>query len=89
MAIGARQRDVVMLVVRSGLRLALPGILIGAGAAIGLARLMRSFILDVPPTDVVTFSVVPALLLVMIGIATCVPAARAARVNPLTALRAE
>jgi predicted permease len=88
-AIGARQRDVVGLVVRSGLRLALPGILIGACAALGLGYVMRAFILDVPPTDIVTFSAVPAILLVMIGIATCIPAARAARVSPMTALRAE
>ena len=89
MAIGARRADVINLVLRSGMRLALPGIAIGAAAALALGRLMRSFILDVAPVDPITFTTVPVLLLLMIGVATCVPAMRAARVSPMTALRSE
>ena len=89
MAIGARRADVVRMVVESGLRLALPGLLIGMVAALGLSRVMRAFILGVTPLDPVTFGVVPGILLLMIAVATYVPARRASRVSPMTALRSE
>jgi predicted permease len=88
-AIGAQGREIMGLVVRSGLRLALPGILIGIVLALGLAQLMRAFILGVAPLDPITFTVVPALLLAMIGIATWVPARRAMKISPMVALRSE
>ena len=89
MAIGAKQRDVLAMVLGSGLRLAVPGVGFGIVAAMGLSRIMKSFILGVPSLDPVTFFVVPLLLIVVVGLATVVPALRAAAVSPMTALRSE
>jgi predicted permease len=88
-AIGARRADVISIVIGSGLKLALPGLVIGTLAALGFSLLLRAFILGVAPMDALTFTVVPALLLLMIGVATAVPALRAARVSPMDALRSE
>jgi len=89
MALGARANDVVRLVLRSGLRLALPGLLFGLVAGLALSWLLRSFILDVTPGDPVTFLGVPAVLTAAVALACWAPARRAAAVEPSTALRAE
>jgi predicted permease len=88
-ALGAKRRDVIGLVVRSGLRLALPGLLIGLAIAFGVSQLVRAFILGVQPLDPATFVLVPAVLLLMIAVATWVPAFRAARITPMSALRSD
>ena len=89
MALGASRNDVVRLVVGQGLRLTLAGVLIGLGVSFAVSRLVVSLLFNVSPTDIVTFSVVPAVLaLAAIG-ATYLPALRATRIDPLLALRYE
>jgi ABC-type antimicrobial peptide transport system permease subunit len=89
MAIGATSRDVVRLVLRGGLGLALPGLLFGIAAGLALSRLLRAFLLGVPAADPATFIVVPLILLAAVGLACWIPARRAAGVQPVSALRAE
>jgi ABC-type antimicrobial peptide transport system permease subunit len=89
MALGAQRRDVVGMVVRQGMQLALVGIAIGLVAAAGLTRLMTNLLYDLTPTDPPTFGAVAALLAISALVACCVPAARASCVDPNTALRSE
>jgi putative ABC transport system permease protein len=88
-AIGAVPRDVVRMVVRRTLALTVPGVLIGLIASFGLTRVLSGFLFQVKPTDPGTFIVVGALLVVVALVASIVPARRAARVDPLIALRQE
>jgi predicted permease len=87
MALGARLRDVVRLVVGQGMRLALIGVALGLTGAFLLTRALESLLLGIGATDFVTFVGVPALLIAVALLACYIPARRAARVNPLIALR--
>jgi predicted permease len=89
MALGAEQRTVVGSVVRSALTTAVVGIGVGLLAASALTRTIESFLYGVSPTDPWTAAAVAGALLLVAGIAALIPARRAARVNPMTALRAE
>jgi ABC-type antimicrobial peptide transport system permease subunit len=72
-----------------GAKLALAGIVIGSAAALALTRLMRSLLFEVSPADPLTFAGIAALL-VAVALAACyIPARRAMRVDPMTALRYE
>jgi putative ABC transport system permease protein len=86
-AIGALPRDVLFLVIRQGATLALAGIIIGSLGAIALTRWMRSMLFQVDPLDPLTFAAVGVVLAVIAIGATWAPALRAARVNPVTAMR--
>jgi ABC-type antimicrobial peptide transport system permease subunit len=88
-ALGARRVDIVRLILRVSMRLALPGLVIGVGAAIALGRLMRGFILGVAPADPLTFVAMPLVLLLAITAATLIPARRAAAIPPMVALRSD
>jgi putative ABC transport system permease protein len=87
MALGAALGDVVRLVVGQGMRLALLGVALGLTGAFALTRVFASLLLGVGTTDPVTFVGVPLLLFAVTLLACYVPARRAARVNPLVALR--
>ncbi|UCF17429.1 MAG: ABC transporter permease, partial [Phycisphaerales bacterium] len=89
MALGARHIDVLKLVIKKGLILIVVGVVIGVGGALALTRVLRSFLYDVTPTDPMTFIAV-AVLLTVVGLLACyIPARRAARIDPMTALRYE
>jgi putative ABC transport system permease protein len=89
MAMGAARSQVLGLVLQYGLSLALCGVGLGVVLAVAASRLMRSLLYEVAPTDPYTFVVVPLLLLAVAASASIVPAARALRVSPVTALRVE
>lgn len=89
MALGAQMADVVKLVLKGGMALALIGIGVGLAGAFLLTRLMTSLLFGVKPTDGVTFVAVSLCLLVTAIIASYLPARRATKVDPLVALRYE
>lgn len=89
MALGARQIDVLKLVVRQGMLLTLVGVILGLGGAFALTRVMSSLLFGVTEKDPITFSAVAALLIAVSFIACFVPAHRATKVDPLEALRYE
>src|SRR6185503_9241683 len=89
MALGARQLDVLKLVVRQGMLLTLVGVILGLTGAFALTRVMQSLLFGVTAKDPFTFAVVAALLSAVAFIACLVPALRATRVDPLIALRYE
>ena len=89
MALGARRAHVLRQVVARGLVLALVGTGFGLAASFGLARLMTSQLYEVTATDPPTFAAVPAVLLAVALVASLLPAHRAARLDPMAAMRAE
>lgn len=89
MALGAQRRDIERLIVRPGLFLAVVGIAAGIVSAAVLARLMRAVLFAVGATDLVTYTLVSLLLIVVTLIACYVPARRATKQDPLIALRTE
>jgi putative ABC transport system permease protein len=88
-ALGAQRRDVIRLVVGEGATCSLLGITIGLAGAFGVTRWMSSELYGVSPTDPLAFGAVASLLFMVTLTACCVPARRALRVDPVTALRAE
>jgi len=89
MALGARATDVLRLVLREFMRLTLVGVALGLVGAYLLTRLMTSLLFGVTPTDVTTFVLVSITLSLVALVACLIPARRAARVDPLVALRYE
>lgn len=88
-ALGARSRDVLRMVLREHLRLVAAGAAAGIVIALGLTRVMRTMLYDVSPTDVPTFVCTVAGLALVGLLAALVPARRATRVDPMVALRHE
>jgi predicted permease len=88
-ALGARPALVVGQLVGRGLRLAVIGIVVGLGGAIIVAPLMRELLYQTTPTDPMVLVAVPLLLALVAALAAFVPARRAARVDPATAIRSE
>jgi putative ABC transport system permease protein len=88
-ALGAQPRSVLRLVIGQGMKLASAGVVIGVAAAWALTRLMATMLFETPATDPATFALI-ALLLAGVALAACwIPARRAAKVDPMIALRCE
>jgi putative ABC transport system permease protein len=89
MSLGASRADVLLLVVRQGMLLALAGSAVGIAGALVLSRLMTSLLYGVAPNDPITFASVSILLVIVALAASYIPARRAMRVEPMVALRHE
>jgi len=89
MALGAQRLDVLRMILGDGARMALVGAAIGLVAALALTRLMASMLFGVRPTDPMTFAAVVVLISAIALFACYVPARRAAKVDPMVALRYE
>ena len=89
MALGAERGRILTMVLRQGLELTGAGIVVGLAGAALLTRVMASLLFGVSTTDLATFSVVPIVLIATAALASYIPARRATRVDPVTALRDE
>jgi putative ABC transport system permease protein len=89
MALGASPADILKMILKQGLVLALLGVGIGVFAALGLMRLLRTLLFEVSTNDVAIFSLVASVLFVVSLVACYLPARRATKVDPLVALRYE
>jgi ABC-type antimicrobial peptide transport system permease subunit len=89
MALGAPRRSILALVAGHGMTLTLIGVAIGLAGALGIGRLMQGLLFGVGEADPATLAGAPLLLLLVALAACAVPAVRAARIDPLTALRKE
>jgi len=89
LVLGARPVDVLALVLRQGMTTAAVGLAFGLGGALGLTRFLRSLLFKVSPTDPVTIAAVMLVLAGAAALACYLPARRAAKLDPLAALRNE
>jgi putative ABC transport system permease protein len=89
MALGAQRRDILQLIIRHGLVLALTGVAFGVAGAFAFTRFLATLLFGITPTDTLTFVVVSAIFFLIAMLASLIPARRATRVDPLTALRYE
>jgi putative ABC transport system permease protein len=87
MALGAQRRDVLKMAVGQGLKLVLIGVAIGVASAFVLTRVMASLLFGVSATDPVTFVTISLVLVTVAALASYIPALRAARIDPMVALR--
>jgi putative ABC transport system permease protein len=88
-AVGASPGELVGLILRDALALALPGIVVGVVLALAFARAMKSFVYRLSPTDPISMASAAAFILVLTCLAAWLPARRAAAVDPSVALRGE
>jgi hypothetical protein len=86
-ALGARTSGILTMVISAGLRPAVAGVVLGLGGALAAGQIMESLLFQVRPRDPLTLATVPALLLCVVVVASLMPAWRASRVDPVTALR--
>jgi len=88
-ALGAQRSDVLRLILRQGMAVVAAGVIFGVAASLGLTRLIASLLYGISANDPITFFLLSAALVLVAFIACWLPARRAARVDPVIALRAE
>ena len=86
-ALGAGQRSILRLVISQGVRLALVGVVLGVAGALVLTRIIGSLLFQISATDPFTFAGIGVMVILVTVIASYLPAHRATKVNPMTALR--
>jgi ABC-type antimicrobial peptide transport system permease subunit len=89
MALGARALHILQLILRHGLVLVVCGVALGVAGALALTRFLTTLLFGITPTDTLTFVVVAAIFFFIAMVAALIPARRATKVDPLTALRYE
>jgi putative ABC transport system permease protein len=89
MSLGARSADAFRLILRRAIAITVIGLGVGLASALALARLLRGLLFEVSPTDPATYVIIAMVLFGVAMIASLVPAIRATRIDPLTALRSE
>jgi putative ABC transport system permease protein len=89
MALGANGQDVLGMILRQALLPVALGAVVGIAGCAAVSRILSSFLFGVSPLDPVTFAVLPVILLGIAALAGYVPGRRAARVDPMVALRYE
>lgn len=89
LALGAGRNDILRLVLTHGMKMAISGVVVGLIAAFALTRLMSTMLFGVRPTDPTTYAIIAVVLLAVALMACYLPARRATKVDPLSALRAE
>jgi predicted permease len=88
-ALGAGQQNILAMILKRGLTLSLAGSVIGLAGAFGLTRFLRAYLYQISPMDPVTFAIVPLLITGLVMLASYIPARRAAKIDPMEALRYE
>ena len=88
-ALGATPRDLLLLVIKQGMSVALTGMALGLVGALVLTRFMRALLFGVHASDPLTFAAIAAALAVVVLVACYVPARRASRIDPIVSLRTE
>jgi len=88
-ALGAERANVMQMVLKEALKLTAVGAVVGVGASLAATQALRSLLFGVTPTDPVTFAMVPVCMAIAAALASSLPAWRAARIEPLDALREE
>lgn len=88
-ALGAQTRDVTAMIIKQGMTFALIGVVTGIAASFALARLIENLLFKVSATDTATFIIIPSLLIGVALLASYLPARRAAKTDPIVALRRE
>jgi len=89
LALGADRRDILRLVLGHGLKMAIAGVVAGLIAAFALTRLMATMLFGVGPADPATYAIIVVVLMLVALLACYLPARRATKVDPLSALRSE
>ncbi|HEV7474606.1 MAG TPA: ABC transporter permease [Pyrinomonadaceae bacterium] len=89
MALGAPRWEVLGLIIKKGMSITMLGVILGVGVALALSRLLTALLFGISPTDKSTFIVVSAFVMLVAWLACYIPARRAAKVDPLIALRYE
>jgi putative ABC transport system permease protein len=89
MALGARRQNILVMILKRGLMLSLAGSAIGLAGSFGLTRFLRAYLYQISPVDPITFAIVPLLITGVVMLACYFPARRAAKIDPIKALRYE